>query len=359
METENNLPKELSDSMNAHQIHDPMRNLRESMKALQMHDPMKELRESMKALQLQDPMRELRESMKALQMHDPMKQLRESMKVLQMHDPMKELRESMKALQLQDPMRELRESMKALQMHDPMKELRESMKALQMHDPMRELRETMKAFQSLRSRGDLVRGITDDRWELVLDGISGIEAHADGQVTIGSTLVTQEQVQEIAQRVISNSIKTKTHQFEQYIDSLITEIRSLKDPALQRILAWLIYPLIVGLVLSVVNPVTDFYIKETLNGGEKRQVVKDVTQAITSTISNNAYLSSFRVVTTTSINVRKLGSNKSDVVGKLYLGDVVEVLEKGRNWSLISWQDGESDALVRGWVFSRYLKAIK
>ena len=327
MDTENNLPKELRGSLNALQIHDSMKDLRETLKALQMQDPMMELRESMKALQMQDPM--------------------------------KELRESMKALQMQDPMKELRESMKALQMQDPMKELRESMKALQMQDPMRELRESMKAFQSLGSLGHLINGITDDRWELVLEGASEIEVHADGQVSIDSTLVTQEQVQEIAQQVISNSIEIRNHQFEHYIDSLIDEIRSLKDPVLQRLLAWLIYPLIVGLVLSVVNPVTDYHIKETLNGGEKRQVVKDVSQAITNTISNKAYFSSFRVVTATSLNVRKLGSNKSEVVGKLYLGDVVEIIEKGRKWSFISWQDSESNALVRGWVFSRYLKAIK
>ncbi|KAB7660569.1 SH3 domain-containing protein [Plesiomonas shigelloides] len=308
---------------------------------------------------MHDPMKDLRESMKALQMHDPMKEIRESMKALQMHDPMKEIRESMKALQMHDPMKDLRESMKALQMHDPMNEIRESMKALQMHDPMKEIRESMKAFQALGTLGNLVNGITDERWELILDGTSGIEVHADGQVTIDSILVTQEKIQDIAQQAISNSIEIRALQFEQYVDSLINEIRSLKDPIHQRLLAWFIYPLIVGLVLSVVNPVADYYIKEALNNYEKRQVVKDVSKAITNTIDNKSYLNSFRVVSTTSLNVRKLGSTKSDVVGKLYLGDVVEVIEKGRNWSLISWQDTESDVLVRGWVFSRYLKAIK
>ncbi|WP_178090919.1 SH3 domain-containing protein [Plesiomonas shigelloides] len=351
--------KEIRETMKALQMHNPMKEIHESVKALQMHDSMQEIRESMKALQMHDSMQEIRKSMKALQMHDPMKEIRESVKALQIHDSMKEICESMKALQMHDPMKEIRESMKALQMHDSMKEIRESMKALQMHDPMREIRESMKAFQALGTLGNLVNGITDERWELVLDGTSGIEVHADGQVTIDSVLVSQENIQEIAQQVISNSIEIRALQFEQYVDSLINEIRSLKDPTRQRLLAWLIYPLIVGLVLSVVNPVADYYIKESLNSDEKRLVVKDVSKAITNTIGNKEYLSSFRIVTTTSLNVRKLGSTKSDVVGKLYLGDVVEVIEKGRNWSFVSWQDTESDVLVRGWVFSRYLKAIK
>lgn len=217
----------------------------------------------------------------------------------------------------------------------------------------------MKTFQSLGSLSDLIKSISNDRWDLLLDDASGIEVHANGQVTIDSVLVTQEQVQEIAQQVFSHSIETGTHKVEQYINSLINEIRSLKDPVLQRVLAWLVYPLIVGLVLSAINPVTDYYIKETLKGGERRQIVKDVSKAITKKISNKTYLSSFRVVTATSLNVRKLASRKADVVGTLCLGDVVEVVEKDRNWSLVIWQDSESDALVRGWVFSRYLKTIK
>ncbi len=306
-----------------------------------------------------DSNKELRESMKAFQIHDPMKEIRESMKAFQMYDPMKEMRESMKAFQIHDPMKEIQESMKAFQMYDPMKEIRESMKAFQMHDPMKEMRESLKAYQSLASLKDIVKGISDDRWNLVLEGDSDIEINADGLISIDSTLVTQEQVQEIAQRVISNALNGKAHLFEQYVDRLVNEIRSLKDPILQRILAWLIYPIIVGIVLSVVNPVTDFYIKEALRSGEKRQVVKDVSKAITSKINEEYYLRSFRIVTATSLNVRKSGSRKSDIVGNLYLGDIVEVIEKGRTWSLISWQDSESDALMRGWVFSRYIKVIK
>jgi uncharacterized protein YgiM (DUF1202 family) len=143
------------------------------------------------------------------------------------------------------------------------------------------------------------------------------------------------------------------------MDRILNEISSLKDPIIQRILTWLIYPIIVGLVLSVVNPISDYYVKEELKSGEKRQVVKDVSSAITSTIDKKYYLRLFRIVTATSLNVRKLGSKNSDIVGSLYLGDVVEVIEKGRKWSLIQWQDGESEATLKGWVYSRYLKVIK
>ncbi len=309
----------------------------------------------MNVMQNNDSMKEFRESLKAMQMNDPMKEFRESLKAMQMHDPMKELRESLKAMQMHNPMKELRESLTAMQMHDPMKELRESLTAMQMRDPMKELREAIKAARSL---GDLVNGLSNDRWASVLDGGSDIEITSDGLISVNSKLVTQEQVQEIAQRVISNALNEGTYVFDQYVDRLILEIRSLKDPIFQRVLAWLIYPLIVGLVLSVANPIADYYIKEQLSSNEKRLVVKEVSKTIASTFNEKSYLRSFRIVSAKSLNIRRVNSNTSDVIGVLFLGDVVEVIEKGRKWSLISWQDSESGVFVRGWVFSRYLKAI-
>ena len=303
--------------------------------------------------------KELRESMKAMRMHDPMKELRESMNAMRMYDPMEELRESMKTMQMHDPMEELRESMMAMQMHDPMKELRESMMAMQMHDPMKELRESLKAYRSINSLGEIIKNISDNRWNLELESESGIERNLDGSISIDSAIYTQEQVQEIAQQVVSAALDGGTHVFEKQIDKLIYEIRSFKDPVLQKILMWLIYPLIVGLLLSVVSPISDFYIKEALNSGEKRQLIKDVSKAITITSNDKSLLKSFKIVTATSLNVRKSGHIKSEIIENLYLGDIVEVIEKGRKWSLITWQDSEANTLVRGWVFSRHLKVIK
>ena len=313
----------------------------------------------MKAFQVQDSLNEFQKSLETFQMQDSLNEFQKSMETFQMQDSLKEFRKSMEAFQMQDSLKEFRKSMEVFQMQDPLKEFRKSMGAFHIQDPLEEFQESLKAFQTLGVLDDLVNSISDGRWNLVLNGISEIEVDADGQVVVDSTLVTQEKVQELAQQVIRNSIEAGAHQFEEYIDTLINEIRSLKDPVLQRILAWLIYPLIVGLVLSVVSPIADYYVKEKITGGERRQVVKDVSRAITGAINDRVYLNSFRVVTATSLNVRKLGANHSDVVGKLYLGDVVEVIEKDRKWSLIIWQDSENDASVRGWVFSRYLKVIK
>lgn len=258
-----------------------------------------------------------------------------------------------------DPMKETQDRMMAIQkMLDPMKETRERMMAIQkITDPMKEFRESMKASQELLA--GIAKSTSFERWEPVLDGGQDIAVTSDGTVSIGSTIVTQEQVQELAQKVISNALKDRENHYDQLFERLFHEISSLKDPILQKILAWFIYPLIVGIVLAVVSPICDYYITKGLNSGQQRQVVKDLSKAIVDTFTERGYLKQLRIVSTTSLNVRKYGSKKSHIVGDLHLGDIVEVIKKGRKWSFICWQDGESGDSMRGWVFSRYLKVIK
>jgi cell fate (sporulation/competence/biofilm development) regulator YlbF (YheA/YmcA/DUF963 family) len=288
---------------------------------------------------------DFKDSLTALPTHDPLKELRETMKAIQMHDPMKEIRESMKAMQLYDPMNEIRESMKAMQLYDPMNEIRESIKAMQMHDPMKEVR-------------DLIRALSDNRWVLDFEDESNIHLNADGMVSLGSSSISQKELQILVHQVISAAFDERSNQIDYKFDKLIEQISSLKDPFLQKLLSWLIYPLIVGLVLSVVSPVNDFYIKKALNSNEKMLVVKEVSATVSNTVPDT-FLSSFRIVTADMLYVRNSDSSRSPVLGILYFGDVVEVVEKGRTWSLVGWHDSENNVMLKGWVFSRYLKNIR
>lgn len=326
---------------------------------LQMNDSLKVVQESMKALEAPDPFAQIRQSMAALQAQDPMKEIRESVRALQMQDPLKKLRESMKALQMRDPLEDFRESMTALQAQDPLKEFRESMRTLQMRDPFKEVRDALGARHSLGSLGELVKEISDHRWSGLLEGHSEIVVRADGQVSIGSVSVSQTEVQGIARQVVDDAFDEESRSIEERIERVLVELRALREPAFQRILAWLIYPIIVGLVLSVVNPVAEFYIKDALRSGDKRQVVKDVSKAITSEVDAPNHLRSFRIVTAIALNVRQENSTKSTIVGTLYLGDVVEIVDKKRKWTLVRWEDTDGNTSLRGWVYSRYLRIIK
>jgi hypothetical protein len=346
---------EVHDAMKPLQLHDPMKEYQESIKSMQLHDPIMVVREAMKALQLQDPLKEYREVIKAMQLHDPMKEAREAMKVLQLQDPLKEYREVMKAMQLHNPMKEVREAMKALQLQDPLKEFRESMKATQFHSSMQAVNSALKAL----CLENILRTTSQQEWPLAharVDG--GITVNADNTVTLDSTTLSCTEIQQIANEISDRTFNRSSEKIEYAITTLVAEIRALKNPALEKVLLLLVYPIIVALIFSIVNPITDFYIKESLNA-EKREVEKKIKKHVLSATKDSATLNSFRLVSRKSLDVRVNPSATSPTLGRLYFGQVVVLIEKQKDWSLVAWSDDDNEVAVQGWVFSRYLSKFQ
>jgi len=322
-----------------------------SHRLMKSHGHLREVHEAMKSLQLQDPMKEYREAMKAIQLHDPMKEAREAMKALQLRDPLKEYREAMKAIQLHDPMKEVREAMKALQLQDPLKNYREAMKATQFHSSVREVNDALKAL----GLENILKTISPQEWPLAhatVDG--GITVNADNTVTLDSTTLSCSEIQQIANEIADRTFNRSSEQIEYVITKLVAEIRALKNPALERFFSLLVYPIIVALIFTIVNPITDFYIKESLNT-EKREIEMKIKKHVLAATKGSATLDSYRLVSRKSLDVRVNPSATSPALGRLYFGQVVVLIEKRKNWSLVAWSDDENEVAVQGWVFSRYL----
>ncbi|KPA12105.1 SH3, type 3 domain protein [Candidatus Magnetomorum sp. HK-1] len=129
----------------------------------------------------------------------------------------------------------------------------------------------------------------------------------------------------------------------------------------QKVIKLFIFPILVGLVLAVISPFCDYYVKKhlSLNNGDKRIIINYSIKMIADQVDNISLINTFRIVTANTLNVRKNNLNKSQKIGVLYFGDIVEVLTNKRKWSLVRYCNKESDILLQGWVFSRYLKAIK
>jgi hypothetical protein len=280
------------------------------------------------------------------------------MKALQFNDPLKKYRESMKALQFNDPLEKYRESMKALQFNDPLEKYRE---VFQISDPFNKYKESIKIFQKPLDSSQYyssLKNILDTLSNGKLELNDELHVSDDGVISIGSNEIGQKELQEIAEEIIDNEPNFEA-KLDKKIEELIVEVSSLKDPALQKVISWLLYPLIVGIVLSIVNPVADFYIKKSLGNSDKRLIVKKVNKTLKNNIDHQTILSKFRIVTANILNVRESGSNKSAIIGLFYTGYVVEIIQKGRKWSLVSWYDSDKNISIQGWVFSRYLKPIK
>lgn len=88
-----------------------------------------------------------------------------------------------------------------------------------------------------------------------------------------------------------------------------------------------------------------------------------IAQKITNNIFVNvgvsaAERSQFRVVTKDWLPVFRSNRRDSGKVATLAAAQVVTVKLKRRNWTQIEWKDAESQEMLCGWVFTRYLKKL-
>ncbi|EEF25760.1 conserved hypothetical protein [Ricinus communis] len=361
--------KEYREAMKAIQIQDPMKGIRETIKSLQLQDSLKEYRDAMKAVQIQDPMKGIRETIKALQLQDPSKEYRDAMKAVQIQDPMKGIRETIKALQLQDPLKEYRDAMKAIQIQDQMKGIRETIKAFQLQDPLKEYRDALNATRSvtpkltdgLKALGleNILETISQQEWpqaHAVVDG--DITVNLDDTVTVDSTRLSYYEIQQFVNEISDRAFNRSSQRIDSAVAALIAEIHSLKNPPLEKFLSLLIYPIIVALIFSIINPITDYYIKESL-GSEKREAVKKIRKHVLASTNEISELDSYRLVSRKYLDMRSTPSAKSPLLGRLQVGQVVMLIEKRKDWSLVAWSDDENEVAIQGWVFSRYLEKFR
>ena len=357
--------KELREAAISSQFNDPMKEYRESISSSYLSDTLSRIHDSSATSQLAKTMEKIHDSINSSPLTDMMRDIQDTISSYQTSSPMQELYDSIHNQQYSDPLKEFRESMSVYQASNPIRDFTESMQAYEYPDPMKELRESLFSHRFNLTTSELensvfslVESIAPESLPTAYELDTDLKANSDGSISIGENSIAYEELQEIVTNVVSNSIDTNNPQLENEVTRLLNEIRSLKEPFIQKLLVMLIFPIIVGLVLSIINPITDHYIKEYLSNGEKRAITSKVKKTINSSIKDKSLLSSYRIVTANILNVRKSASRKSTIVGKLYFSDAVQVLQKDRNWTLIQYQDMENTYLIKGWVFTRYLKTI-
>ncbi len=162
------------------------------------------------------------------------------------------------------------------------------------------------------------------------------------------------ELQDLSYQVIHDSSLQPSGAIEESLNNLIEEIRSQKDPLTQKLLIWFVYPLIVAVIVSFINPVVNHYVESSLNE-DKRSLSKKIESKARESVANSSVLKDFRYVTADTLNVRFSDTQKSETIGFLYFGYAVVIIDRQKSWTLVEWNDPDSEVRVTGWVFSRYL----
>ncbi|WP_026673974.1 SH3 domain-containing protein [Alkalihalobacterium bogoriense] len=145
---------------------------------------------------------------------------------------------------------------------------------------------------------------------------------------------------------------------EEKIEQLTNEINSLKkslttkDAIKLSIIANIIFSLFMFLIGPFLQPIKEEYSSFVHQNG--KAVIKEIKAKVHSVIETNVALNNYKIVSSERLTVRITNKTNSNAVGQLYFGQVVQVVERKRKWTKVSYVNSEGE-IIEGWVYSRYL----
>jgi hypothetical protein len=350
-----------------------------------MYDPTASLLESL------DPMQKFNEDMKRIT--DPMYDINKAL------DPIHSLNESL-ALAIQpaqeamasfrNPILEFQKQMEYL--YDPMKKIQEQMDSLYSLSDV-ELNSinsaavTAKKFQdslnlalgktNLQSYSDMfstqmqsyknmekvLSRISTSFNNSTLDSVNNViekilERGSLVDVAVASseneTLIEFESMKD----EILESLDTHNLKVIEQLEKIYAVLSSMKNPMLLALFMTFILPIVIN---NISNVIYDNIVKPMITNSKATQIQlkKEVTRSAKLVLSYSDVVTNYRIVTADILNVRKSNSKKSKLIGYTFFGEVVEIVNKKRNWCLIKRYDSESETYIQGWVFTRYLGRIR
>jgi hypothetical protein len=120
------------------------------------------------------------------------------------------------------------------------------------------------------------------------------------------------------------------------------------------------------IVAILINIISSFIfthsvdIYKAISYRESPQVSKEVRREARKIRKEVPFLpGNLRVVIAGPLVVRRGPGLAASVIGRLYAGDlVVRIKTRNRSWSLVEFQGEDGEVVLRGWVFSRYIRSM-
>lgn len=364
-------------------IYDSFDHIKEINKAMQRAiDPMYDINKSLNfATSITD---RATASLKAIQPYEDINKIMESITV-----PFGSYKKMIEDL---NPMKKLNEE--TTSMLDPFKKIQEQMDSLYTISDFSFQNSTIKAAEqlqdslnitfsttSLQKYNDLVSSQMESYKKMAkaLSSISSSVVHNPFRSVdnvIEKILERETAIQKVTQNTtpaealteftsakdeIAASLDSRHLKIEEQLEKISILIESLKNPWLLAFFVSVIFPIIIN---NISNTIYDTAVKPAISAytNTKAQQIhfkKEVIYNAKSILNTADIVTKYRIVTADVLNVRTSNSTKSKVIAYAFFGEVVEIVNKKRNWCLIKRYDSENDTYVQGWVFTRYLGRIR
>jgi len=199
----------------------------------------------------------------------------------------------------------------------------------------------------------------------MLKGIdfSNIMINDNGTIDyLDETIVESNDIEEINLCISSNV------SLEKKIFRIFQNIKNRHPIVIFFIITFILYPVYayyVDCAKQVISTTVQQIQGKTKVKSDKNKIVKDIKKEVVNEFDFNQKqdinikmsLSQFRLVKVECLNVRTTNSTNSKVIFNLKFGQVVRVINKNREWTLIEYTDDEN-VYINGWVFTRYISTF-
>ena len=111
-------------------------------------------------------------------------------------------------------------------------------------------------------------------------------------------------------------------------------------------------------LLFLLNPYFTKWVEST-TATEKQSKLQISTEIQQMSPEIKAQYLGYKVVFSTNMNVYQTPKKLSQKVAYLPIGAVVKIEKEIKDWSLVEFDDSESDIKITGWVLTRYLRKIR
>lgn len=195
--------------------------------------------------------------------------------------------------------------------------------------------------------------------EKMIQKTNNVEVTALEETIVENSIVTDNQVtiedlEELKEDILNN-IHFDNMNIEESIQSLREYIEKQNNPFMV-FFYQLFIAILVGIIMTMsiqpkINEMSSVF-------NNHNTVKKEITRNIKQVLPNQS-INNFRLVKCDILNVRQGKSTKTKIIGYLTMNNLVEIIEKDKNWSLVKHYDSDNETMIQGWVFTRYLSQLK
>lgn len=217
-------------------------------------------------------------------------------------------------------------------------------------EPLAGLGGTLERFDAFRDLQDT------PAWRVMAAAAQAATARADSDEC--DEMHYQEEVVADLQRVTVEVLAQPNE--VQVLASILSRLEQLtkssRQTAREKLLLQIFYPLFIALLMAILAPALDFYIKRGLERLTPRETEKAVKEEMREQVGDLRLLAMQRFISVERLAVTMSAKAKAPVVGHLKKGDVVRLLDEQGSFTLVSWRSEDGNIEIKGWVFTRYLQ---